>query len=164
MPFGAGQGTEAASPGGMRIGKLCKREVVTVRRHHSIVEAAQRMRDHHVGDLVVVEGERDVPVGILTDRDIVVGVVAKAPEDLTKLEVGDVLTDQLIVASTEEDVEEVLERMKKHHIRRIPIVDKVGSLAGIFTADDLLALVSKDFATLSRLVGGQRAVEAARRG
>lgn len=147
----------------MRVGKLCKRDVVTIRRNHSLIEAARRMRDQHVGDLVVVEGERDTPVGILTDRDIVIGVVAKDPPDLARLDVGDVLTSELVTARTDEEVEEVLDRMKRHHIRRIPVVDVTGSLAGIFTVDDLLALVSKDFATLTKLVSGQRAIEAERR-
>jgi CBS domain-containing protein len=147
----------------MRVGKLCKRDAVTIRKHHSLVDAARRMRDRHVGDLIVVEGDRDVPVGILTDRDIVVEVIAKDPPDLTKLEVGDLLTSEVVVARMDEDVEDVLERMKRHHIRRVPVVDSTGGLFGIFTIDDLLALVSKDFAMLTKLVSGQRAVEAQRR-
>jgi CBS domain-containing protein len=149
--------------GEMRVGKLCKRDVVTVRKNHSLVEAARRMRDLHVGDVVVVEGDRDIPIGILTDRDIVVGVIAKDPPDLAKLEVRDVLTTELITARADEDVEEVLDRMKRHRIRRIPVVDVSGSLVGIFTVDDLLALVSKDFATLTKLVSAQRAAEAEKR-
>lgn len=144
----------------MRVGKLCRREVVTIRKHQSVIEAAARMRDRHVGDLVVVEGERDVPVGVITDRDLVVEVLAKDLPDLGRLAVGDVLTGAVVTARTDEEVEEILERMKKHHIRRIPVVDSTGGLAGIFTVDDLLAVLSKEFADVSKLVNGQRAVEA----
>jgi CBS domain-containing protein len=147
----------------MLVGKLCKREVVTIRRCHSVVEAARRMRDHHVGDLVVVEGENDTPVGVLTDRDLVVGILAKDIEHLPKLEVGDVLTEPVVVVREDEDVSDVLHEMRKKGVRRVPVVNRAGSLIGIFTLDDLLGLVAGDMASVVALVKKQRRVEQERR-
>lgn len=147
----------------MLVGKHCKREVVTIRKSQSVVDAARRMREHHVGDLVVLDGERDTPVGVLTDRDLVVGVLAKDIDHIAKLEVGDVLTEDIVVARDTEDVTEVLHRMQKKRVRRVPVVDGTGSLIGIFTLDDVLVLIAGDMATVAALVKRQREHESERR-
>jgi CBS domain-containing protein len=149
----------------MHIGKLCNRNVVVVDRDVRVQEAARLMREHHVGDLVVVEGEgnKAKPVGILTDRDIVVGVVAKDIEHLGILTVGDVISRELVTALFDEDHEEVLHRMRFHGIRRIPVVDSDGSLHGIFTMDDLLEHLAHDMASVAALLSRQPRREAARR-
>jgi CBS domain-containing protein len=147
----------------MNVGRICKKNVATIRKGQSIVEAARRMRKHHVGDLVVVEGDRDVPVGILTDRDIVVGVLARDPEHLMSLEVGDVLTEEVLTAREDEDVTDLLQRMKQSGIRRAPVVNYAGALTGIFTLDDILGLLSSDLASVAALVARQRARERERR-
>jgi CBS domain-containing protein len=121
------------------------------------------MRDQHVGDLVVVEDERDVPLGLLTDRDLVVGILAKDVEHLSQLEVGDVLTQELVIAREDEDVSDVLHKMTSTGVRRIPVVDRSGSLLGIFTLDDILGLVADDMASVAALVKRQRRIERGRR-
>jgi CBS domain-containing protein len=140
----------------MLVGKICKRDVVTIRKSDRLIEAARRMREHHVGDLVVVEGERNVPVGVLTDRDLVVGILAKDVEHVTKLEVGDVLTEGILLAREDEDVSDALHRMQKEGVRRVPVVDGAGSLTGVFTLDDILDLVAGDMASIVSLVKRQR--------
>jgi CBS domain-containing protein len=147
----------------MLVGKLCKWDVVTIRKCHSVVEAARRMRDHHVGDLVVVEGENDAPVGVLTDRDLVVGILAQDVDHLATLEVGDVLTEDVIVVSDHDDVSDVLHSMRKKGIRRVPVVNRAGALVGIFTLDDILGLVASDMASVAALVKRQRRIEQDRR-
>lgn len=148
----------------MLVGKLCKRDVVTIRKCHGVVEAARRMRDHHVGDLVVVEGEDDIPVGVLTDRDLVVGILAKDVEHLATLEVGDVLADEeVIVAREDDDASDVIHRMQRSGVRRVPVVNRSGSLAGIFTLDDILGLIAGDMASVVGLVKRQRRLEQERR-
>lgn len=147
----------------MLVGKHCTRNVITIRKSESVVEAAQRMRQYHVGDLVVVEGERDIPVGVLTDRDLVVGILAKDLDHLAKLEVGDVVIHEVMVAREDEDVSDVLHRMQKRGVRRVPVVDRAGALSGIFTLDDILGLLADDMATVFALVKRQRQREVERR-
>jgi CBS domain-containing protein len=123
------------------------------------------MRDEHVGDLVVIEqreGAR-VPVGMLTDRDIVVALLAKDTSHLRDLDVGDVLTREVVTAREDDDVGEVLQRMRREGVRRMPIVDGRGALVGIFTLDDVLGWLSEDLASVVTLIGRQRHNEAARR-
>jgi CBS domain-containing protein len=94
-----------------------------------IVDAAKRMRTSHVGDLVIVEarGERQVPVGILTDRDIVIRGLAGDPAHLTYLLVSDLMTDELVTAEEHESTEAALMKMQEHGVRRLPIVDSEGA-------------------------------------
>jgi CBS domain-containing protein len=149
----------------MNIGQRCNRSVVTIGKGDPVLEAARRMRDEHVGDLVVVEERagRRVPVGILTDRDIVVGLLAKDASHLDQLDVGDILTREVVMATEDEDIERVLGRMQRQGIRRMPVVDAQGALVGIFTVDDLLGLLSEDLATVIALIGRERRQEVAQR-
>jgi CBS domain-containing protein len=128
----------------MTVGEICERNVVVAPKTEMVVDAAKRMRTSHVGDLVIVEtkGERQVPVGILTDRDIVVGGVAGDPAHLTYLLVSDLMTDDLITAEEHESTEAALRKMQEHGVRRLPIVDSEGALVGIVTLDDLLQFFS----------------------
>jgi CBS domain-containing protein len=126
-------------------GSFCNRQVVFARPEDTVLSAAALMRDHHVGDVILVE-ERDgrrVPVGILTDRDVVVGVLARSPEYLPQLTVGDVVTRPVITAAESEDVLDVLARMHAAGVRRIPVVDAEGALAGVIAMDDVLELLAE---------------------
>jgi CBS domain-containing protein len=142
----------------MNIGLLCNRKVVQIGKDERVLEAARRMRDEHVGDLVVVEERagRRVPVGVLTDRDIVVGVLAKDISHIGQLDVGDLLTRDVVTASEKEDLRDVLSRMQRQGVRRMPIVDQSGSLMGIFTVDDLLGLLLQDLTTVILLIGREQ--------
>jgi CBS domain-containing protein len=148
----------------MKIGTVCNPEVVTVRPEDTVLEAARLMRERHVGDLVVIaEEDGRVPIGILTDRDIVVGVLAKDVEHLPSLKVGDVITNEPVCARDSEDVSAVLDRMRKNVIRRVPVVNAKGHLVGMFTLDDLLGLLADDVANIGAIVSRQRTFEAEKR-
>jgi CBS domain-containing protein len=116
------------------------------------------MRDGHVGDVVVVDesGGRRVPVGLVTDRDIVVGLLAKDIEHLKGLSVGDLLVSDVITASESEDVSGVIDRMRHYGIRRMPVVDAEGELVGIFAVDDLLAILAEDLSAIVTLFASER--------
>ena len=137
----------------MKIGEVCNREVVVVARDTTITEAAQIMRENHVGDLVVTDerGEHRIPVGILTDRDIVIEIIAKEV-DMTSVAVGDVMSDDLLTAVEDEDADEVMWKMRNKGVRRIPIVNKEGGLVGIISVDDLLDLFAEKMEDLVRLI------------
>ncbi|MFZ6180543.1 CBS domain-containing protein [Nannocystis pusilla] len=151
----------------MNVGEICIREVVVVRPDEPLVTAARLMREQSVGDVVVVErlDDRVVPLGILTDRDIVVGPVANAPETLGELKVGDVATANLVTVGDHEDVLAVVESMRRVGVRRLPVVDRRGSLLGIVTFDDLVEVLGKELAGLGGMpIRAQQREERARRG
>ncbi len=141
----------------MKIGDICNRVVIYVNQDESVQRAAEMMRKYHVGNLVVTEfgDEKQVPVGIVTDRDIVVEVVAKGvdPEELT---VGDVMSEELQLASEEDEVPDVLDTMRQSAIRRMPVVDASGALVGVLALDDLLQLCAADLSAIAAIVGTQR--------
>lgn len=137
----------------MNIGEVCNREVIVVSRGTTIVEAAQIMRENHVGDLVITEDRNNmrVPVGILTDRDIVIEIIAREVE-MYSVSVGDVMSDDLLTAVEDEDTDEVMWKMRNKGVRRIPIVNKEGGLIGIVSVDDLLDLFAEKMEDLVRLI------------
>ena len=137
----------------MKTGELCNREVVTASRDTSVIEAARLMRDHHVGSLVIVESRdgRTEPVGILTDRDIVIEVIAEDVA-LGEVMVGDVMSFALLKVSEDESIPETTQRMRARGVRRAPVVTNDGSLAGIIAIDDILQLLSEELLTVSRLM------------
>jgi CBS domain-containing protein len=136
----------------MDVGRLCTVDTVCCTRDESVQGAALLMRKHHVGDLVVVDepdGER-MPIGIVTDRDIVVSVIALGLDPLG-LQVGDIMTDDLLTAGEHDDVYYTIERMRLRGIRRVPVVADSGALAGIVSADDLLGFLAEEMEELARI-------------
>lgn len=145
----------------MPISEFCNREVVFATRKTSIPEAAQLMRQYHVGDLVVVdeaEGRR-VPVGIVTDRDIVIEIIAKSL-DLEEFTVGDIMGPQLVSVQADEGVFETIRLMRTKGIRRIPVINREGGLEGIVSADDILDLLAEEMAELAKVAPREQVREA----
>ena len=141
----------------MLLKEICVVEVASCGRDAGIVEAARLMRQHHTGNLIVVDdphGDR-VPVGIVTDRDIVVEVLA-SELDLAKTTVAQIMSAKLVVAGGAEDISEALERMRVHGVRRLPVVDHDGSLVGIVTLDDMLRLHAAQAIALADLVSKEQ--------
>lgn len=127
----------------------------------SAVEAAKLMRQYHVGDLVIVEegnGKR-VPVGIVTDRDLVVEVMAKEIEP-AQFTVADLMSRDLLTAREDDGIYETIQRMRIHGVRRLPVVDKTGALMGIISIDDLFSLIAEEMTELTRLTAREQAMEA----
>lgn len=149
----------------MRVLEILTRHVASAHRSDRLLDAIGTLREEHVGALVVVEerGGRRIPVGMLTDRDIVVGVFAKDVSHVKTLEVGDVMTPDPVTATSDEDVGEVLRRMRSFGVRRVPVVDAVGALEGILSIDDVVAGLSEELAQAASLVSRQREHEPERR-
>jgi len=146
----------------MRTAEVCSREVVYCERRASVVEIATLMRNHHVGDLIVAES-RDgklVPVGIVTDRDLVVKVLAEgvAPEALTA---GDLMMRHLVTAEASESVYEAIGRMRAEGIRRLPVLGADGALVGVLSADDVTEFLAEELGALARIAPRQSAREKA---
>lgn len=145
----------------MGIGLYCNRDVVTAAPGTSVLEAAQLMRQHHVGTLLVVEknGEdRARPVGIVTDRDLVLGVMAPnlKPETIV---LSDIMQDPLYAISEEHSVRETIRIMRGHGVRRIPVVNRHGVLQGIVSMDDLILLLAEELQDLSQVIRNEKARE-----
>ena len=131
-------------------GDLCKRKVTVGYKHTSLVAAAQLMREDHVGSMVVVEeqnGTRQVR-GILTDRDIVMAVVATGlhPEPLR---VEDIMSDHLVTVNESDSLLELTRAMREHGVRRMPVVGLQDELMGIVTMDDVLKILAQEMSLLA---------------
>ena len=144
----------------MHIRDICTTEAAHCSRDETVQGAAITMRRLHVGDVIVVDqfdGAR-VPVGIVTDRDIVISVIAPGL-DPASLQVGDIMTDDLLTAGEDDDVYATIEHMRLRGIRRVPVVNRAGGLTGIVSADDLLEFLAEEMGDLSRISANQQAQE-----
>ena len=141
----------------MSIGEICNRKVVVMQREETIAEAAKLMRDQHVGSVLIVneqDGKR-VPIGIATDRDLVVEVIA--PElDPDAITVGDIMMTSFVVVKEDTGVSEAIQYMRAKGVRRLPVVDAEAKLLGIVTLDDLLILLAEELDTLAKLVAQEQ--------
>lgn len=140
----------------MKVAELCTRNVQLTYRDQPLADAAQRMRDRHVGALLVVEKGDPTrrPIGIITDRDIVRGQLARGA-DLFCLTVGEVMTPNPLTLSGELTLAEAIGALNHRTVRRAPVLDGSGALLGIVTLDDLLPAVGRQLAALANLMGSQ---------
>lgn len=148
----------------MRIDEICNRNIVTIASSDSILTAARVMRDEHVGCVVVVEsdGARAVPVGLLTDRDIVVAVVA-LNLDAEEICVGDVMSADVHSIKSDETLGEALRVMRAEGVRRLPVIDAHGALTGIVSSDDVLQVLGDQLGGVAEIVGREQRRERDRR-
>lgn len=144
----------------MNIGDICNRIVASITVDETAQEAAELMRQLHVGTLVVTEsdGEIPAPVGIITDRDLVIQVMAKG-EDARSVNVSDIMSDELLMAEEGDDVGDTLEAMEEAGVRRVPVVDSDGALIGVLALDDVLRVYARDIEKMAGIVGSQRLQE-----
>jgi CBS domain-containing protein len=144
----------------MLLNMFCMLDVVCCTPRTTVLEAAHLMRRRHVGDLVVVEDDEaeKEPLGVITDRDIVIEVLAKGMDPATTL-VGSVMRTPVVIAHEDEDSALTLERMRTHGVRRIPVVGRQGSLVGVVTADDMLRRLAAEAGMLTDIISRQQALE-----
>ena len=146
----------------MNIGNICHRNPVTVRRFDELGKAAQLMREKHVGYLVVVEPDEadgsQRPVGVLTDRDIVITVVARET-DPRSLRVGDMMTQQPVTVSASESIERALREMRRIGVRRLPTVGQRGELVGIVSLDDMLDVLAGELQNIAGSIRNEQVIE-----
>jgi CBS domain-containing protein len=149
----------------MNVGRLCQRQVVTIVEAAELTAAAQLMRARHVGFLVVVtaadRGKQKV-VGVLTDRDIVVAVIAREVA-ARELKVGDVMTRSPLLAEEGQPIESVLCLMREVGVRRVPVVDELGHLAGVLSLDDVLEAMAEQLVNIAASIRSEHRAERALR-
>jgi len=131
-----------------------------VTRETAIVEAAKLMRKHHIGALVVVEQSREgsVPVGVVTDRDIVIEIVGAGLSPET-VKVGEILQRPVVTVQQDAGYAEAVRSMSVNGVRRMPVVDASGALVGIITVDDILHQLAGPLLALGELAGRERHYE-----
>lgn len=136
----------------MRVGDICTRKVILVRESASVREAAEEMRRRHVGSLVVVDlpNGGPLPVGMITDRDIVLAVVA-AGVDSEKLRVGDVMSRKVATCGEDDYLFDAVQTMRARGVRRLPVLDRhQSSVIGIISIDDMYGAIGAELSELSR--------------
>ncbi len=148
----------------MKVGELCNREVVIAQREQTIKEVAKLMRTKHVGSVVVVEGSPACarPVGIITDRDLVVEIMAQDVDE-EKVTVGDIMASDLLLAREDDSVADTIRLMRSRGVRRVPVVSEQGWLAGILAADDFLEFLVEELQLLVKLFEREQIREVAAR-
>lgn len=145
----------------MDIGEICNREVVFTTEDMPLKQAAQLMRDRHVGSLVVVREAQlgRIVVGMLTDRDI--AVVAMAREfDPQSLRVGDIMSSDPATAQTSDSMYDVMHLMRQRGVRRIPVTTDKGVLVGLVTLDDLLEVMAEQMQGFVQAIASEARHEA----
>lgn len=149
----------------MPIAEICSRGVVIANPDDSLRTVAALMRVHHVGSVVVTRDDAGLcrPLGIITDRDIVLAVVAPGvpPETLTA---GDVMTHPLATCREDEELFDAIQTMRKYGVRRLPVLNAKGGLAGMVAADDIFSALGTHMRDLSQVLGHEQARETQVRG
>jgi CBS domain-containing protein len=147
----------------MNVGQVCGRHVVTVLPGSDVIAAAALMRETHVGYLVVVESEwMKRPVGVLTDRDIVVSVVAMKA-DPASLTVGDVMTPRVVSTDEQSTLDGALVQMRRNGVRRFPVLAANGDVVGVLSIDDALQAIMSELDNAAGSIRLEREVERATR-
>ncbi len=140
----------------MQLREICTCPGITCTRDTSALELARLMRDRHVGDVVVVDEHEGgaTPVGIVTDRDLVIEVMARgvSPELLCA---GDLIGDGVVTVLESETVYDAVWQMRSKGIRRLPVVDTRGRLLGVLTADDVTRFIAEELTELARVAPRQ---------
>ncbi|MCT9809045.1 CBS domain-containing protein [Acidovorax sp. Be4] len=135
-------------------GEICTREVAIAFRHTDLATAAKLMREYHVGALVVVDETQDLRTvaGLLTDRDIVISVIAPelAPETLR---VGEVMSAKPVTVTEDASLLDVMRSMRAHGVRRIPVVTDQQELVGLVALDDILEVLAQELGLLAATIG-----------
>ena len=138
----------------MQVRELANENVVTIGREASLLEAVDAMHSNHVGDLVVVASDNSGrrPVGIVTDRDLVMAISEHGLESFGRRAVADEMSETLIMARRHEPIDEVVRNMRDNGIRRVPVVDDDDHLTGILTFDDVIGYFADGLMNMAELV------------
>lgn len=143
----------------MTISAFCKRVVVTIQSQASVEDAARLMRSNHIGDVVVVDSsDTRVPVGILTDRDVALEVVAQGLSP-AHTPVSAVMSRPVLTLRESDGFLEALDKMSARGVRRAPVVDEQGRLKGFVSVDDLVPLIARELAKIGALIRHGQAAE-----
>lgn len=136
----------------MSIGEICTRDVIVANRKDSVLDVAKLMRKYHVGDVVIIDQHMDqnLPVGIITDRDIVLELVAREV-DIGSVMAEDVMSTDLLIAEENEQLTGLVQQMQSKGVRRVPVINAKGGLIGIVSEDDIIEVIGEQLSNLVSL-------------
>jgi CBS domain-containing protein len=139
----------------MSLESLCRREIVCVDVKTKVLEATEMMEEMNVGSVIVIQNDR--PVGIVTDRDVVLRVVNKKL-DPAECSVGDIMSLEVVTLKQSTGLYDALEQIKESgsSVRRFPIVDENGTIKGIITLDDVIYLLGKEMSDVATIIESER--------
>ena len=139
----------------MSLESLCRREIVCVDVNTTVLQATEMMEEMNVGCVIVIQNDR--PVGIVTDRDVVLRVVNKKL-DAAKCVVGDIMSLEVVTLKQNTGLYDALEQIKESgsRVRRFPIVDENGAIKGIITLDDVIDLLGKEMSDVAAIIESER--------
>lgn len=140
------------------VSNLCQHNVVTAQDSISVKDAAELMRRHHVGCVVITAGKLAKPVGIVTDRDIAIVAVARDFDPLT-LAVAQIMSTELHTIGATQPAISALKAMRRHGVRRLPVTGEFDELVGIIALDDLLDAYGAELALFAQAMRRERDVE-----
>ncbi|WJG09178.1 CBS domain-containing protein [Aliiglaciecola sp. LCG003] len=149
----------------MRVGDICEKRFIYASQSESLLNVAKLMRTQHVGSVIIIDGTdgKIKPVGIITDRDLVVEVLA-ANIDAATLTALDIVSSDLVSISESEELRDALNHLRYFGVRRAPVVDHEGHLVGIFSIDDSLPILSEEFSEIVKLMSNELSNEINQRG
>lgn len=130
----------------MTVADFAQTDVVTAQADDDLTTVTERMREEAVGSVVIVA--EDEPISIISDRKV---AMAAIEGDISERTAEEFMTDELVTAHIDTEVDDLIETMSDEAIRRVPLVDDEGSLAGVVSMDDLLVRLANEFDTLTKV-------------
>ncbi|WP_222918331.1 CBS domain-containing protein [Natrinema sp. SYSU A 869] len=135
----------------MSIGKLGPQDVVTTSPDSQLEEITAMLEEENVGSIVVTED--DEPIGMITDRDAALAI--HDHDDVGSVSVEDVMTENPVTVHEDDDPITISEAIRDNNVRRFPVVDDDGKLAGIATLDDLVATIGEELENVADTIEAQ---------
>jgi len=148
----------------MSAGEYCNRDVVVISKSDSVREAVNLMRGYHVGSVVVIEEASQLPkpIGIVTDRDIVIEILAE-DVDIDSVSISDVMSLDLVTVHEDTKLLDAITIMRTKGVRRLPVVNRDGGLVGILSVDDIIELLSEQISNIAKLITSEQKKEKVQR-
>jgi len=144
----------------MSVGSICTRHVFSIDANADAAQAAKAMRESHVGFLVVTskQGGQETPVGVITDRDIVLEVVAQ-DVDPKSVVAKDIMSGKPLIVREQAPIHDTLLQMRAAGVRRVPVQDAHGKLVGVLSIDDVVGFLSELVQDLAGAIEREQSVE-----
>ena len=144
----------------MTVGNYCERKLALLTRDASLQDAAMMMRHYHVGEVIVVDklDGKNIPVGVVTDRDFVIKIMA-LDVDVDQISVGHIMSVELITVGEDYSLSDALDVMQQHGVRRLPVVDSNGILSGLIDMEIILKILCQDLGKMLALINTERNIE-----
>tara|TARA_B110000503_G_scaffold103572_1_gene154608 strand:+ start:87 stop:542 length:456 start_codon:yes stop_codon:yes gene_type:complete len=146
----------------MTVGNYCERKLALLTRDASLQDAAMMMRHYHVGEVIVVDklDGKNIPVGVVTDRDFVIKIMALDVDvDVDQISVGHIMSVELITVGEDYSLSDALDVMQQHGVRRLPVVDSNGILSGLIDMEIILKILCQDLGKMLALINTERNIE-----